>query len=72
MVVADSSVWLEIVTQDPLAARCEPYLSDLGEVLTPTRVMLEVYRILRRRDEERAAMEAVGEMEYTRIVPSTR
>jgi len=68
--VADSSVWLEVVTDGPLADRCAPHLADLAEIVTPTLVLLEVYRVLRQRDEERAALRAVGEMEYTRIVPA--
>jgi predicted nucleic acid-binding protein len=68
MLVADSSVWLELVTDGPLAARCAPFIADLAQVVTPTLVMLEVYRVLRRRDEEHAAMRAVAEMENTRIV----
>ena len=68
MRVVDSSVWLELVTDGPLAARCAPYLADLAEVVTPTLVLLEVYRVLRRQDEEVAAMRTVGEMEHTRIL----
>lgn len=70
MHVVDSSVWLEVITDGRFAEACSPYVSDLAEIVTPTLVLFEVYRILRRRDEERAAMAAVGEMEYTRIVPA--
>jgi len=66
--VLDSSVWLEVVTDGPLAARCSEHLADLAEVVTPTVVLLEVYRVLRRQGRERAALRTVGEMEYTRIV----
>jgi predicted nucleic acid-binding protein len=66
--VIDSSVWLELVTDGPLAARCAQYLTDLAEVVTPTIVLLEVYRVLRRQGREPAALRAVGEMEYTRLV----
>ena len=69
MKVVDSSVWLEVATDGALAERCAPYLADLAEVVTPTLVMLEVYRVLRRNDCERSAMTVVGEMEFTRIVP---
>ena len=70
MFVPDSSVWLEVLTEGPLASRCAPYIADLAAVVTPALVMLEVYRILRRRDQDEPAMRAVGEMEYTRIVPA--
>jgi len=66
--VIDSSVWLELVTDGPLAARCAEHLADLAEVVTPTVVLFEVYRVLRRQGRERAALRTVGEMEYTRFV----
>ena len=68
MKVIDSSVWLELVTDGPLAVRCAEHLADLAEVVTPTVVLFEVYRVLRRQGCERAALRAVGEMEYTRLV----
>jgi predicted nucleic acid-binding protein len=66
--VVDSSVWLEVATEGVLAEPCMAHLEDLTEVITPTLVMFEVYRVLRRRDSERSAMTVVGEMEFTRIV----
>lgn len=68
MKVVDSSVWLEVATEGALAERCVAHLEDLAQVITPTLVMFEVYRVLRRRDCERSAMTVVGEMEFTRIV----
>ena len=68
MKVIDSSVWLELVTDGPLAVRCAEHLTDLAEVVTPTVVLFEVYRALRRHGRERAALRTVGEMEYTRFV----
>ena len=68
MRVIDSSVWLELVTDGPLAARCSEHLADLAEVVTPTVVLLEVYRVLRRQGRERAALRTVGEMEHTRFI----
>jgi len=70
VVVVDSSIWLEVVVDGPLAATCAPYLSDLAAVVTPTVVLFEVYRICMGRGEERAAMAAVGEMEHSRIAPA--
>ena len=68
MKVIDSSVWLELVTDGPLAAPCSQHLVDLAEVVTPSVVLLEVYRVLRRQGRERAAMRTVGQMEHTRFV----
>lgn len=69
MKVVDSSVWLEFVSDGPHAEACGAHLADLAEVVTPTAVLLEVYRALRRDDREPAAMRTVAEMEYTRFVP---
>ncbi len=69
MKVVDSSVWLEVATKGELATRCLPHLEDLRCVATPTVVMFEAYRALRRRGVEPAAMGLVGEMEFTRLVP---
>ena len=70
MIVVDSSVWLEVVADGPLAEACAAYLSDLAAVVTPTIVLFEVYRICMRRGQERTAMAAVGEMEHSRIAPA--
>ena len=48
--------------------RCSEHLADLSEVVTPTVVHLEVYRVLRRQGHERAALRTVGEMEHTRFL----
>ena len=69
MKVIDSTVWLETAVDGPLAERCALHLTDATDLITPTIVMLEVYRVLRRREREKAAMTIVAEMEYTRIVP---
>jgi len=67
MYVLDSSVWIEHLTDGPLASRCASYLVAEREIITPVQVLYEVYRWTLRHVGERAAMEVVGHMECTRF-----
>ena len=71
MKVVDSSAWIEYFTDGPLASRFEPYLSDSAEVVTPTIVLYEVYKLIRRERDEEAGLVAVAAIERTRLAPLT-
>ena len=71
MKVVDSSAWIEFFTGGPLASRFEPYLADLAEVVTPTVVLYEVYKLIRRERGEEEALVAAAAIERTRLVPLT-
>lgn len=71
MKVVDSSAWIEFFTDGPLASRFEPYVSDPEEVVTPTIVLYEVYKLIRRERDEEAGLVAVAAMERTRLAPLT-
>jgi len=66
MVVVDSSGWIEVFADGPLADRFLPHLTDLPQVVTPVVVLYEVYRVLRQRVGEEVALRAVAEMDETR------
>ena len=68
--VVDSSGWIEYLADGPLAAAFAPYLAPPEEVLTPAVVMYEVYRWARREGGDAPAMEAVAQLEQTRLVPA--
>jgi predicted nucleic acid-binding protein len=70
MRVVDSSVWIEHMADGPLGGACAVHLADEREIITPAQVLYEVYRWALRHCGERAAMEVVGHLEYTRIVPA--
>ena len=71
MTVVDSSGWVEFLTGGPLAERFLPTIERMGEVVTPTVVLYEVFkRILRERGEDEA-QEKVAYMRKTRVVPLT-
>jgi predicted nucleic acid-binding protein len=66
--LVDSSGWIEYFTDGQLASRFAPYLEDLEEVTTPTIVIFEVYRVIRRQRSEEEAMAAVAQMQKSRVV----
>ena len=68
MTLVDSSGWIEYFTNGPLADEFAPYLEDLPEVVTPTIVIFEVYRVIRRQRSEEEAIEAVAQMQKTTVV----
>jgi len=82
--VVDSSGWIEYLADGPLAAAFAPYLAPPEDVLTPAAVLYEVYRwaltpaaVLydvyrwaRREGGDAPAMEAVAQLEQTRLVPA--
>lgn len=71
MKVVDSSAWIEFFTDGPLAARFAPYLDEPEEIVTPTIVLYEVYKLIRRERDEEAGLVAVAAMERTRLAPLT-
>ncbi len=68
MTLVDSSGWIEYFTNGPLADEFAPYLEDLPEVVTPTIVIFEVFRVIRRQRSEEEAVEAVAQMQKTSVV----
>ncbi len=68
MTLVDSSGWIEYFTDGPLADEFAPYLEDLSEVVTPTIVIFEVFRVIRRQRSEEEAIEAVAQMQKTTVV----
>ncbi len=68
--VVDSSVWIEHLADGARAEACRTVLADEARVVTPAQVLYEVYRWTRRHCGESVAMEVVGHMEYTRLVPA--
>lgn len=59
MILVDSSGWIEFFTGGSQAARYAPYLTEPSQVITPTVVVYEVYKIIKReRTEEEALLAA--------------
>ena len=71
MKVVDSSGWVEFLTDGILANEYAEHLSDLGDVLTPSVVLFEVYKWVKRERGEEAALQVAAQLEKTAIVPLT-
>lgn len=71
MVIVDSSGWLEFFTDGPLASVYAKHLKVPVEVSTPTVVLYEVYKKIKRERSEEDALSAVSIMNRTHVVPLT-
>jgi predicted nucleic acid-binding protein len=52
-VLLDSSGWIEFFTGGPLAERYASYLTARHQIITPTIVLYEVYKKIKREQERR-------------------
>jgi predicted nucleic acid-binding protein len=66
--IVDSSGWIEYVADGPLAGAFAPHLREPGRLLTPSIVLYEVYRWLRRHRDLQTAAETAAAIERTRLV----
>ena len=71
MILVDSSGWLEFLTEGPLAGSYAQHLRRLDEVVTPTVVLYEVYKVIKRRRGEEEALAVAAQVGKTRLVPLT-
>lgn len=70
-VLVDSSGWIEYVAAGPLADRFAPYFGRSDQIITPTIVLYEVYKKVKRERGEEMALLVAGRLNATRIVPLT-
>lgn len=70
-VLVDSSGWIEFFTGGPLAERYVAYLTPLSQVVTPTIVLYEVYKKIKRERGEETAVLFAGRLSATQVVPLT-
>lgn len=69
MILVDSFGWIEYLAGGQLAERYEEYLDNLAEVITPTIVLYEVYKKLKRERKEEETLLVLAQIMKTRIVP---
>jgi predicted nucleic acid-binding protein len=69
--LVDSSGWLEFFSDGPRAGEYEEHLGDLDQVLTPTLVVYEVYRWMKRQRSEEEALVAVAQLDKSHLLPLT-
>lgn len=70
MTIVDSCGWLDYFLDGPLAAAFERHL-DQPDVLVPTIVLYEVYKVIKRDVSEQKAEQAAIQLKTKRIVPLT-
>src|SRR5712692_5780322 len=69
MIVVDSSGWIEFFTGGANAGAYESYLEKASQLVTPTVVLYEVYKLIKRERTEEEALLAVAQIQKTRLVP---
>ncbi len=69
MIVVDSSGWIEYFTEGPNAKRYGRYLEKPADLLTPTIVLYEVYKLIKRERTEEEALLAAAQIQKTRMAP---
>ncbi len=69
MIIVDSCGWLEWFTNGELADKYRKYLVDNDNILMPTIVLYEVYKILKREVGEEKALISAAYMKNSPIVP---
>ncbi len=69
MFLVDSSGWIEFFTDGPLAKEYSKYFKDITKVVTPTIVLYEVYKKIKRERTEEDALSAVSLINKTSVIP---
>lgn len=71
MFLIDSSGWIEFFTNGTLADEYSRYAKDLSVIITPTIVLYEVYKKIKRERTEEEALTAVALINMTSVIPLT-
>ena len=70
-VLLDSSGWIEFFTGGPLAEKYAHYLTSRYQLITPTIVLYEVYKKIKRERGEETALLFAGRLSATQVVQLT-
>ncbi len=69
MYLVDSSGWIEFFSEGPLSDKYSKYTSNITKIITPTIVLFEVYKKIKRERSEEDALQAVSLMNRTSVIP---
>ena len=69
MIIVDSCGWIEYLADSSLATQYEKYLQKPEEIITPSIVVYEVYKKVKKEKGEELALSIVAQMEKTKLVP---
>jgi len=67
--VVDSSAWLSYFAGEACAEAVQTPLQDMDSLLVPSVILTEVFRIVTRQRDTRAAVRAIVQMRRGRVVP---
>jgi predicted nucleic acid-binding protein len=70
-ILLDSSGWIEFFTDGPLADRYAQYLTPKYQLITPTIVLYEVYKKIKRERGEETALLLIGRLSATEVIQLT-
>ncbi len=70
-VLLDSSGWIEFFTDGPLADRYAGYFAPKYQLITPTIVLYEVYKKIKRERGEETALVFAGRLNSTQLIGLT-
>ena len=70
-ILMDSSGWIEFFTGGPLAERYAAYLTPRYDIITPTIVLYEVYKKIKREKGEETALLFTGRLNASHVIPLT-
>ncbi len=65
----DSSGWIQYFTAGRLADKYAVYIKNLKTIRTPTIVLYEVYKIIKREKGEESALLIAGQIGKTTVIP---
>lgn len=71
MIVVDSTGWVEYFVDGELADAYADFVGDPSSIVTPTIVLYEVYKIVRREEGDGNALVAAAQLMKTEVVPLT-
>lgn len=70
-VLIDSSGWIEYFANGPLAEQYAWYVTPRNQIITPTIVLYEVYKKIKREQGEETALLLVGRLNWTQVIQLT-
>jgi len=69
MIILDSSCWLEYFLDGKGAKQYAPEIENDGEVIVPTIVLHEVFKVVMRASSEESALAVAGVLQQFSVVP---
>jgi len=69
MIILDSSCWLEYFLDGKGADQYAPTIENSGEIIIPTIVLHEVFKVVMRASNEDSALAAAGVLQQFSVIP---